>query len=96
MSHIVLTAEQLSEIVSVNGPVEVRDDQGRVLGRVLSPSVAALVAESKRRRANRGTLYPAAEVEARLNRLAEVSRQEELSEERALELLERMRRGETV
>lgn len=77
-------------------PVEVRDEQGRILGRIPPLSEAAIIAEAKRRRAEGGPRYPAADVEARLRKLQEISQREELDAVKVKDLLRRMRAGEEV
>jgi hypothetical protein len=59
-------------------------------------SEAAIVAEAKRRLAAEGPRYPAAEVEARLEKLETIRQRECLSPAQVKELLRRMRAGEEV
>ncbi len=96
MPHIVLNAEQARVLEQAVQPVEVRDEQGRVLTRIPPLAEAAVVAEAKRRLAAEGPRYPAAEVEARLQKLEEISRREQLSPAQVKDLLRRMRAGEAV
>lgn len=96
MSVIVLNASQAQILRGAAGPVEIRDEQGTILARVLPPAEEALVAEARRRLAVKGTHYSGAEVRARLLRLEEISREEELNEAKVKELLRRMRAGEKV
>jgi len=96
MSFIVLNGSQADVLREASGPVEIRDEQGAVLARVLPPSEETLVSEARRRLAANGPRYPAAEVQARLLRLEEISREEQLDDSKVKELLRRMRAGEKV
>ncbi len=95
MSVIVLTAAQVQVLREAVGPVEVRDEHGLDLGRIL-PSEAAIVAEAKRRLAAGGPRSSSADVGARLKKLQEISEREQLDEARVKDLLRRMRAGEEV
>ena len=96
MSHIVLTPEQARVVREACGMIEVRDEAGQVLARILSPAEAAIVAEAKRRLAAGGPRYPMADVRARLHKLEAISQREPLDRARVKELLDRMRAGEDV
>lgn len=96
MPHIVLTSQQADVLERAREPVELRDEQGRVLARVLSALDEAVLAEVRRRRARNSPSYPAADVEARLQKLEEISQREPLDGARVKELLARMRAGEEV
>jgi hypothetical protein len=96
MTYIVLTPEQARVLRGATGLVEVRDERGEVLARVLSPSEAAIVAESKRRLASGSPCYPMEEVRARLDKLEEISQREPLDSAKVKDLLRRMRAGEEV
>jgi hypothetical protein len=96
MTYIVLNPEQVRVLEEACEPVEVRDEQGRVLARILSPADAAVVEEAKRRLATPGPRYSSAEVQARLRKLEEISQREELDEVKVREYLRRMRAGEEV
>ncbi len=75
--------------------IEVRDEAGQVLARILSPA-EAIVAEAKRRLAAGGPRYPMADVRARLHKLEAISQREPLDRARVKELLDRMCAGEDV
>lgn len=94
--HIVLTEDQARALREASGYVELRDECGQVLGRVLSPTEAAIVQESKRRLAAGGPRYPMADVRARLQKLEEISQREDLDSDKVKELLRRLRAGEAV
>jgi hypothetical protein len=94
MTVIILTEAQARAFREAAGPVEMRDEQGEVLARVLPPAEAALVAEAKRRLAAGGARHSAAEVESRFQQLAEVGQREALDQARVHELLRQMRAGE--
>jgi hypothetical protein len=96
MPHIVLTAEQAQILREASETVELRDDQGEVLIRILSPAEAVLVAKARRRLARAVPGYSGADIQARFRKLEEISRREELNEEKVNELLRRMRAGETI
>jgi len=96
MSIIVLNASQAQVLRGARGPVEIRDEQGAVLARVLPPTEEAQIAEARRRLVANGPRYSSAEVRARLLRLEEISRVEELDEIKVKELLRRLRAGDTV
>ncbi|MCI0457170.1 MAG: hypothetical protein L0Z62_09350 [Gemmataceae bacterium] len=96
MRHIVLTEEQSQIIAQADGPVEVRDNKGRTVGR-LTPFNAAeveAIARAKQNLSADGPLIPAAEVHAHLLKLEEISKREGLDAAKARELLRRMRAGE--
>jgi hypothetical protein len=96
MPHIVLTAEQAKILEQAVEPVEIRDEQGRVLTTVLSPVDEAALEKHRNRRGQNRPSYPAAEVEARFRRLEEISQREPLDRARVRELLDRLRAGEEV
>jgi hypothetical protein len=96
MPHIVLSSEQARVLKQAVQPVEVRDEQGRILTRIPPLSEADVVAKAKRRLAVEGPRYPAAEVEARFQKLEEISRQESIGPAQVMDLLRRMRAGEDV
>jgi hypothetical protein len=96
MTQIVLNAEQARALREATGTVEVRDEQGGVLARILSPSEQAIVLEARRRLAAGGPRYSSAEVQARLQKLEEISKREELDSQKVKDLLRRMRAGEEV
>ena len=96
MPFIVLNSEQARVLEQAVQPVEVRDEQGRILTRIPPLSEAAVVAEAKRRLAVKGPRYPAAEVEARFQKLEEISRHSNLGLAQVKDLLRRMRAGEEV
>jgi hypothetical protein len=99
MPTIVLTAAQARVLDESTLEVEVRDEQGRLLARIPAPSEAEIIERLKRNQfrgdPNRPR-YSSAEVQARLRRLEEISRREELDEAKVRELLDRMRAGEEV
>jgi hypothetical protein len=94
--YIVLTEEQMRIIEQANGPVDVRDAEGRPVAslRRLTAEDLEMIAQSKANRAAGGTPIPSAQVQAHLRRLAEIDAVEPLDRDRALELLRRMRAGE--
>jgi hypothetical protein len=96
MPHIVLTPEQQKIFEEAIEPVEIRDEQGRVLTTVLSPVDEAALEKYRNRRGQNRPSYPAADVEARLRKLEEISQREPLDRARVRELLDRMRAGEEV
>jgi hypothetical protein len=95
MPYIVLSDDQAKILREAAGLVEVRDEQGHVLARVV-PDEAAIVAEAKRRLAEGGPRYSGAEIQARLQKLNEISQREELDEAKVKELIRKMRAGEEV
>jgi hypothetical protein len=96
MSHIVLTPEQLRVVKEAAEPVEVRDDQGKVLAKILAPLDAIALEHYRKWRTNPQQGIPAAVVEARMKRLEEISQREALTPERVRDLLARMQAGEEV
>lgn len=98
MPHIVLTEEQARILAQAQGPVAVRDPQGRTLASVtpFDPGEVEAIERSKQALAAGGPGIPSAEVQAHLRKLEEISRREELDEAKVLELLRRMRAGEEV
>lgn len=96
MPVIVLNAEQARNFREVGEAIEIRDEQGTTLARVLSPSDEAVVAEARRRLQSGNPCYPSSEVLARLRRLEEISQRKELDGPGVKELIRRMRAGEEV
>jgi hypothetical protein len=99
MPHIVLTADQARILEVTTLEVEVRDEEGRVLARIPPPSEAEIIERIKRNQLNGdpdSPRYSSAEVQARLHRLEEISREEGLDEAKVRDLLRRMRAGEEV
>ena len=96
MPHIVLTEEQARVLRETTLAVELRDEQGRVLARVPPPSEEEIIERVKQNREANLPRYSAAEVEARLRRLEEISRERQLDEATVRDLLRRMRAGEQV
>jgi hypothetical protein len=98
MPYIVLTEEQAQIIQQARGPVELRDAKGRPVARgtPLSPEDAEMIARSRESQAAGGPRVPSAQVQAHLQKLEEIASREDLDESQALELLRRMRAGETV
>jgi hypothetical protein len=98
MPYIVLTSEQAGVILCSTEPVEARDENGRTVAHVLPLSAKDIEAieRSQRARAANGPRVPSDEVQAHLRRLGEIRVREELTEEKALDLLRRLRAGERV
>src|SRR5260221_11653195 len=98
MTHIVLTPEQARVAVGAVKPVEVRDEQGRTVAHLtpLDPADIEAIEQSKRSRAAGRPRVPSDKVQAHLRRLGEIHQSEEMDETRMLDLLRRMRAGESV
>lgn len=98
MPHIILTSEQAGVIVHSTDPVEARDEHGRTVAHVLPLGAKDIEAieQSKRARAAGGPRVPSDQVQAHLHRLGEIREREELTEERTLDLLRRLRAGEQL
>ena len=98
MSHIMLTDEQARILAQTQGPVAVRDQQGRTFATLtpLDPADVAAIARSKQVLAAGEPGVPSADVQAHLRKLEEISQREELDEGKMLELLRRMRAGEAI
>ena len=94
MTHIVLTDEQVQVLVYTNTPIELRDSNGQVLGRVPSPSEEENIARIKRQRHLNLPRYSADEVESRFAKLQEIRDREGMDANKMWGLLERMRKGE--
>jgi hypothetical protein len=75
MAHIILTAEQLQVLESATSAVEVRDEAGRVVARIPSPSEQEILERIERNRTSNVARFPADQVEQRLQRLDEIRRQ---------------------
>src|SRR4051794_26905584 len=100
MPSVVLTEEQARVLRQSQGPVDVRDEQGRPIASMslLTPDDLEAIERYKRRKAegrNRPPI-PAAKVREHLQRLAEIRDREGLDEPKMLELLRRMQAGEEV
>lgn len=96
MPYIVLTPEQSRVVEEATASIEVRMPHGEVVARILTPEEVKIVAESKRRLAAGGRMYPGKDVEARLAKLQALSEREELDEAKVKDLMRRMRAGEEV
>lgn len=98
MPHIVLTPEQAQIISQANGPIDVRDADGRPVASLtpLTPADLEAIARSRENIARGGPRIPSAEVQAHLRKLEEISQREPLDEAKVQELLRRMRAGEAV
>lgn len=96
MPHIVLTTEQVRILEGATTAVEMRDEAGRIVGQIPSPTEEQIIARIKQDRTTNVTRSPAKQVEERLRRLEEIRQQEGLDEVRMRELLRRMRAGEEV
>lgn len=91
MVHIVLTEDQARLVSEAGAPVEVRDPQGKWLGR-LDPEEAAIVADLLRKRGTPRKGIPAKKVEAHLRALeAEWERTEGFDRQYMLTFLEKLR-----
>jgi hypothetical protein len=95
MAQIVLTEEQ-ARLVDGAGSVEVRDNQGRVLGHVEPLGISAEeIAEMKRRAATSKEWYTGEQVRRHLKALEAAEKQRgSLSVSEAPELLDRIREQE--
>jgi hypothetical protein len=96
MPHIVLSVEQAQLVEQATEPVELRDELGKVLARILPLADQQALARIIENRLRNRTPYPASEVSARLQRLAEIRRDDGMDLEKARDLLRRMRAGERV
>lgn len=96
MRHIVLTAEQVRVALEAAEPVEVRDEQGRTVAHLtpLPPADVEAIEQSKRVRGTGGGRVPSEQVQAHLQRLAEIRQREGMDEATMLDQLRRMRAGE--
>ncbi len=96
MAEIILNADQVRVLEQATTPVEVRDETGRLLVRIPAPSEKEIIERLRSGRDANVPRYPAEQVEARLQRLEEIRRQEGMDEAKMRELLRRMRAGEKV
>ena len=98
MPHITLTPEQMHVARAADGPVEVRDAQGRTVAQLtpLATEDIEAVERSKRLRGTQGPRVGGDQVQSHLQRLGELRQQEDLDETKMLDMLRRMRAGETV
>lgn len=62
MSQIVLSAHQVQFVVAASDPVELRDDQGTLLGYVARPPADTEVAAAKRRLTSGGPWHTTEQV----------------------------------
>src|SRR4051812_16315268 len=69
--HIVLSEEQARLVTTANEPVEVRDPNGNVIGRLEPSHLAEVIARCKRSAASPGPWYTGEQVQARLQALQE-------------------------
>jgi hypothetical protein len=98
MQHIVLTAEQARIVLQSREPLEVRDEQGRTVAHLtlLAPADIEAIEQSKRSRAAGGPRVPSEHVQAHLRQLAEIRQREGMDEAKMLDLLRRLRAGESL
>ena len=97
MKHLVLTTEQVRIVREASQSVEVRDEQGRIVGSFtpLHPGDLEAIEQSNRSR-GAGPRVPSAQVQEHLGRLEEIRQREGMDEPRMLELLRRLRAGEQL
>lgn len=98
MPHIVLSPEQAGVILHSHDPIEARDEAGRTLAHAvpLSAEDIEAIEQSKRARAAGRPRIPSDQVKTHFRRLQEIRTHEGMTEERALDLLKRLRAGEDV
>jgi hypothetical protein len=96
MPTIVLTEEQARIVAEAKESVVVQDPNGHALSilPLMDSQDAEAVAHHIRTRGIPQETIPAAEVEAHLRKLEEISQRETLDEAKVLDLLRRMRAGE--
>ena len=97
MPHIILTAEQAQVIAEAQGPVEVRDPQGRLFASftLLDAADVEAVERFKRTRDKREPGIPSWRVQAFLRKLHEMADDEGVDAAEVEELLRRVRAGES-
>jgi hypothetical protein len=98
MAHIILTLEQVQALQSASGPLEVRDEQGRPVGRLtaLTPIELDMIERARQMRTAGGHRVSTAQLLGYLDRLGQIRDAEGLDEPKMLELLGRLRAGEQV
>jgi len=69
MTQIILSADQVQVVVGASEAVELRDDQGKLLGYVARPSSDTEVTEAKRRLESDGPWHTTEEVLKHLDSL---------------------------
>jgi hypothetical protein len=69
MTQIILSAEQAQAVIAASDAVELRDDQGLLLGYVARPASKGEVAEAKRRLESDGPWHTTEHVLKHLNSL---------------------------
>jgi hypothetical protein len=96
MAQIVLTEEQARVLAKAEGPVEVRDSQGRALGSAtpLRPADVEAIRQSKLALPSREPPILGEKVQALLQKFDEVDQREGLDETKAEELLRQLFVGE--
>jgi hypothetical protein len=98
MKHIVLTHEQTQVVLGATEPVEVRDECGRTVAHLapLHPADVEAIEQSKRFRGAGGPRVPSDQVQGHLQRLEAIRQKEGMDESKMLDLLRRLRAGESV
>jgi hypothetical protein len=98
MPQIVLTEDQARILTEANGPVDVRDDHGRLIAslRLLDQADIEAIERFKRRPTNREPGVTSEQRQAHFRRLEEISQTEQLDQAKVHDLLRRMRAGEDV
>jgi hypothetical protein len=97
MQQITLTPEQSSIVRGATSTVEVLDENGLKVAHltVLSPEDLEAIERFRKTRGKNGQGVPGAQVHARLKRLEEIRQIEGMDEAKMLDLLRRMRTGES-
>jgi hypothetical protein len=98
MQQITLTPEQASVVRGATSTVEVLDQDGRIVTHLtrLGPEDLEAIKRFRRTQGKNGQGVPAAQVHTRLKRLEEIRQSEGMDEAKMLDLVRRMRQGETV
>jgi hypothetical protein len=98
MPYIVLTEEQARVVAQAAEPVDVRDEQGRTVARLipLDPADIEDIQKSKASLASGKPSVPSERVQALLRKFDEIDQGEGLDEAKAEELLRRLFAGEAL
>jgi hypothetical protein len=95
MPHVVLTPEQLRVVREANGPVDVRDQDGRPVAsmRLLTPEDLQAIDHYLRTRGQKRQTMPFSRVRAFLRKLHQIDEREGINRDKVQELLRRLRAG---
>jgi hypothetical protein len=97
MNRIVLTSDQSNVLERAHNPIDVQDSQGRIVGRLIPPALAAEIERAKQSAKSQGPRFTTEQVVGHLKALeAEWERTGGFDEAYMREFLNKIRAGESA